>query len=634
MTMKKLIVLGSFLLLTGLNLQAQCPPSTEPGYHVVQQDENLFRISMMYGISLNRLLELNNMQETDLLPACKKIRIGEGKVQPQGQKATFSAANTNANNSGNFSPPPAPASTATSYARGQRQAGNRHVVQTGETVASLARLYGYTEERFREFNAMGNERLTVGSIVLSHDCACDRVMFSENASPTGPTTTNTNTGINNGPTTVIYEPPPTTTTYYEPTKPTRIKPHEPISPSGIPPSTITPRPSTTATSTPPRASTASTNNTSPAADAPYMSSSEMDMIKEINMMRANPPAYAKYIDAYVADQKANNGFPVDMAVVAELKGELSKLGPLSQLKTTACIYTAAKKHGQDMVKMGRTDHIGSDGKWPWDRVRRECPNMVDGNENLVGGPDNIRESVVILLLDEGIPNRGHRKTLLRPDWEYVACYRIGNVGSMPNCWVQKFGFTDGTSSTGKADTTPATTGDSGTYMTTDEKKMVEEINMMRANPSAYAKYIDEYVVDQNTNGGWPIDMAVVNELKAELRNLSALSQLQPKECVYTAAKKHGKDQIKMGDTSHTGSDGKMPHERILNECPDLKDGTENLAGGMDDIRETVVTLLIDDGIPSRGHRKALLNPQWKYVACYKMGMVGTMPHCWVQKFGY
>ena len=78
----------------------------------------------------------------------------------------------------------------------------------------------------------------------------------------------------------------------------------------------------------------------------------------------------------------------------------------------------------------------------WDvRTIREVtrPDLEDGNENLVGGPESVRESVIILLIDEGIPSRGHRKTLMRPDWEYVACYKIGMVGDMPNVWVQKFG---------------------------------------------------------------------------------------------------------------------------------------------------------------------------------------------------
>jgi len=65
--------------------------------------------------------------------------------------------------------------------------------------------------------------------------------------------------------------------------------------------------------------------------------------------------------------------------------------------------------------------------------------MQDGNENLVGGPASVREAVIILLIDEGIANRGHRKTLLNPNWKYAAAFKIGQVGGMPNCWVQKFG---------------------------------------------------------------------------------------------------------------------------------------------------------------------------------------------------
>ena len=65
--------------------------------------------------------------------------------------------------------------------------------------------------------------------------------------------------------------------------------------------------------------------------------------------------------------------------------------------------------------------------------------MTDGNENLVGGLNTARESVINLLIDAGIPDRGHRMTLMEPRWEYVACHKIGNIGEMPNCWIQVFG---------------------------------------------------------------------------------------------------------------------------------------------------------------------------------------------------
>jgi uncharacterized protein YkwD/LysM repeat protein len=418
--MKNLILFLLLVCITAANVGAQCPPSNQPGIHVVQEDENLFRIARLYGMSLKRLLTLNNMKDTDVLQACKRLKIDPGKTQPVGVKAT--AAKPVESSKGAVPQPASPSTPASSI---KKQSGNRHLVQPGETVAALAQLYGYTEGRFREFNALGNDQVTPGSIVLSHDCLCDRISVPEQTTP-ATTESNLTEDISGN-----YRP--NTTTFYDETNPTRISTdHNPVSPQDLGKTNNT-------SPTPPVPEPTSTAS-APDAAAPYMQSLEMDMLREINMLRANPPAYIKYINEYVADQKANNGFPVDQAVVDELNAELAKLGPLSQLQPKECVYIAAKKHGQDIIKMGRTDHIGSDGKWPWDRVRRECPDLQDGNENLVGGPDNVRESVVILLIDEGIPNRGHRKTLLRPDWVYAACYNIGKVGIMPNCWVQKFGF--------------------------------------------------------------------------------------------------------------------------------------------------------------------------------------------------
>jgi len=110
--------------------------------------------------------------------------------------------------------------------------------------------------------------------------------------------------------------------------------------------------------------------------------------------------------------------------------------------------------------------------------------------------------------------------------------------------------------------------------------------------------------------------------------------LQPKQCLYEVAKRHGEDEKRMGVSSHQGSDGAWPWDRILNGCKDLQDGNENLVGGPEDIRRAVMLLLVDDGISKRGHRKALLNPAWKYVACHKVGRVGNMPNSWIQNFAY
>ncbi len=424
MKTSKLILLLFICCASILHTQAQCPTSSRPGVHVVQPNENLYRISLKYNLTIEQLCDWNDRTINQPLMMCTELLLTPKSTVPtsynQQKPYTDVLVDKGAPKAYNSAPTTTTTTTTTtsteqvvSSAIYRKQSGNRHTVQPGETMAGLAELYGYTEARFREFNAFGNNTITPGSVILSSDCFCDRVMYDE---PNG----------------LGYKKDFSTIEYVQPEK---KQPYQPLTKKVEP--TINksaPSPDTKAI-TP-----TSTENTGTNASASYMQSEELQMLDEINLMRANPAAYAQYIDEYVQYQKDNNGFPVDPANIAELKQQLRSSPPLSQLKPTQCIYTAARKHGEDLRQMGRNDHVGSDGKWPWDRVLRECPNMTDGNENLVGGPSSVRTAVVVLLIDEGIPNRGHRVTLMRPDWKYAACYKIGQVGGMPNSWVQKFGL--------------------------------------------------------------------------------------------------------------------------------------------------------------------------------------------------
>jgi uncharacterized protein YkwD len=139
-----------------------------------------------------------------------------------------------------------------------------------------------------------------------------------------------------------------------------------------------------------------------------------------------------------------------------LKQELKNMQSLTQLQPIEKLYNVAKAHGLDNKNNNRLEHIGSDQSDPFDRIRRSgLKNNIDKkgyftpNENLVGGEDTPRESVVALLIDAGVSSRGHRRALLEPNWKYVACYKIGLIENlkelsgqekddMNNCWVQLF----------------------------------------------------------------------------------------------------------------------------------------------------------------------------------------------------
>jgi LysM repeat protein len=179
----------------------------------------------------------------------------------------------------------------------------------------------------------------------------------------------------------------------------------------------------------------------------------------------------------------------------------------------------------------------------------------------------------------------------------------------------------------------ASTTDNSTSMTPEELKMVEEINTIRRNPAGYIVHIEKYIKELEKTKGNESAIAASRELITELFASPVLSTLQPLECIYASGKKYGIEQRKRGAAEHQGLDGSMPWDRIMKSCPSLKDGNENLVGGPADIHESVILLLVDDGIASRGHRRTILQPNWKYVACHKMGQVGAMPNYWVQQFG-
>jgi LysM repeat protein len=172
-----------------------------------------------------------------------------------------------------------------------------------------------------------------------------------------------------------------------------------------------------------------------------------------------------------------------------------------------------------------------------------------------------------------------------------------------------------------------------TSMTPEEMKMVEEVNAIRRNPAGYIVNVEQYIKNLEKSGNNKTAIAAARELITELFAMPVLSTLQPLECIYSSGKKFGIEQRKRGVAEHQGVDGSMPWDRIMQACPSLKDGNENLVGGPADIREAVMLLLVDDGIPSRGHRRTLLQPNWRYIACHKMGQVGSMPNYWVQQFG-
>lgn len=462
--MRKILFSLSLLAFTTTLFAQNCPPSSQAGVHIVQKGETLYRISKMYGTSVQNLLNINGRSLNQVLSVCTPLRVygSTTATTTVPQPTTVSTTTTYrpptrptstyvppSTSGGTYIPPttttapptttqPAPSATTSNYNKGGRyskpfdqylkQEKGVHYAEENENMEGIAALYGYTAGRFREFNGLpiGSEVFT-GQVLRTTDCDClNTVTDSEGervtVNPTGTSndgwTTNTNDGGWTSTTDDGGSTTTTTTSGWTTTNPT----------TGATPST------TTSTTTKPAPS--SFNRSS----ASYMRSEEALMIDEINLIRSNPKGYIPYIQEYIKYLQTNGSFGNSIKTSIELIDELRTTSPLSILKPKQCLYEVAKKHGKDEKRMGVSSHQGSDGSWPWDRILNGCKDLQDGNENLVGGPEDIRRAVILLLVDDGISTRGHRKALLNPAWKYVACHKVGKVGMMPNSWIQNFAY--------------------------------------------------------------------------------------------------------------------------------------------------------------------------------------------------
>jgi len=171
------------------------------------------------------------------------------------------------------------------------------------------------------------------------------------------------------------------------------------------------------------------------------------------------------------------------------------------------------------------------------------------------------------------------------------------------------------------------------YMTAEERQMIKELNFVRKYPQVYAGIVANYLIEQRNSMEMQDDeLRVGLELIEVLRSAPPLSVLQPKECVYDASKSHGMYQAKTGKIGHAGFNSLYPEGRLKLTCGKLAGGGENLVAGLETVRSSLLSLLIDFGISDRGHRHNILNPEWKYVGCHKANKVGEFEHSWVQNF--
>jgi uncharacterized protein YkwD len=158
-----------------------------------------------------------------------------------------------------------------------------------------------------------------------------------------------------------------------------------------------------------------------------------------------------------------------------------------------------------------------------------------------------------------------------------------------------------------------------TYLMGIEKDVILEMNKVRNNPKKYAElYIQprlKYYIGKNYSVPSQITIvtqegaAAVNSCIAALNRANSVGVLIPERGLAIAAKDHVTDQSRTGQTGHNGSDRSTPETRMKKHGTFSGSWTlgENIAYGETTGRDIVCGLLIDDGVPNRGHRTNIMN---------------------------
>ena len=163
---------------------------------------------------------------------------------------------------------------------------------------------------------------------------------------------------------------------------------------------------------------------------------------------------------------------------------------------------------------------------------------------------------------------------------------------------------------------------SAAYFSRLEAELVQEMNLARRDPKVYAGFLEcmkpyyagtlfkpPNAIPTITEEG----LSAVIEAICFLRSAPSAAPLNLSRGMSLGARQHVKDQGPRGGRGHQGSDGSSVADRVNRYGTWQRTVGENISYGDETAREVIVSLIIDDGVASRGHRKNLFDPEFHIV---------------------
>lgn len=156
---------------------------------------------------------------------------------------------------------------------------------------------------------------------------------------------------------------------------------------------------------------------------------EYAVVAEINRIRRFPRAYAEFLKKELLPLLDANGktwrlpggkMPIRMEegrpAIEEAIRFLETVEPCGPLTVSDTLAQAAREHVDLQGPTGEVGHKGPDGSRPVDRIERHGTYGTLCGEIINYGPEKPRITVIQLVVDDGVPNRGHRKAIFNPEY--------------------------------------------------------------------------------------------------------------------------------------------------------------------------------------------------------------------------
>lgn len=154
---------------------------------------------------------------------------------------------------------------------------------------------------------------------------------------------------------------------------------------------------------------------------------EDGVLAELNFARTRPKDYARQVlrepAAYGSPSRFADVRQLDPRAVEEALDFLMRQPPLPPLRADDRIAAAAREHTRSQGRRGELGHNGPSGQTPGQRLQRQGVWAGVVAENIAYGYSTPREVVMQLIVDSGVPGRGHRRNIFAPGFDAagVAC---------------------------------------------------------------------------------------------------------------------------------------------------------------------------------------------------------------------